>query len=238
MALSSSGARFAIASETVGQKMSDDVIVACVRSGTLYPFEYVIKLRNMLRRHLTVPYQMICLTDQPDRVADIGFVDVKEVGLVGWWCKFLIFEPAWRGRSQIIYFDLDTVVMGDVAQLASVPDEFAILESPVRVRGNYSYPCKYNSSVMVIGPGRCAHVWERFDKKRSQLMLKHDRYGDQAAIEEIYPDAAILNKLMPRGFFLNYRDLSGMPPKCAVINFGGSFKPHNCPIAWVQREWQ
>jgi hypothetical protein len=219
--------------------MADDPIVACVRTGLKFPFTYVERLRNMVARHMRPPYEFVCLTDQRERCDRAVFIDVREIGLVGWWAKFVLFEPAWRGRSQIIYFDLDTVLVGDVTQLASVPDEFAILESPVRVRGNYNYPCKYNSSVMVIGAGRCTHIWEHFDKKRSPLMLKHDRYGDQAAIEEIYPDAGILNRLMPKGFFLNYRDLAGHQPKeASVINFGGSFKPHNCPIAWVQREWQ
>jgi hypothetical protein len=219
--------------------MSDDLIVACVRTGSKFNFEYVTKLRNMVQRNLRkVDYRMVCLTDQPELCEWVDFVNVTEVGLQGWWAKMILFEPRWRGRSQIIYFDLDTVIAGDVTQLASVPDEFAILESPVRTRGNPSYPCKYNSSVMVIGPGRCAHVWEHFDKKRSQLMLKHDRYGDQAAIEEIYPDAAILNRLMPKGFFHNYRDLSSAKPDAAaVINFGGPFKPDNCPIAWVQNAW-
>jgi hypothetical protein len=213
-------------------------IVACVRTGIKYPFAYVEKLRNMVARHMPQPYEMVCLTDQRERCEGVTFIDVLTIGLVGWWAKMILFEPAWRGRSQIIYFDLDTVIVGDIAQLVGVPDEFAILESPVRVAGNPSYPCKYNSSVMVVGSGRCAHVWQAFDRRRSRLMLEHDRYGDQAAIQELYPDAGILNRLMPKGFFLNYRNLTMSVPSAAVINFGGSHRPHNCPIPWVQQAWQ
>jgi hypothetical protein len=199
---------------------------------------YVTKLRNMVARHMSLPYTFVCLTDQPDRCDGAIFIDVKTIGLVGWWAKLVLFEPTWRESSQIIYIDLDTVIIGDLAPLQDVPDEFAILESPVRAHGNLAYPCKYNSSVMVIGPGRCAFMWEKFDKLRSRLMLAHDRYGDQAVIQELYPDAAILNKRMPQGFFLNYRDLTAHKPEGAsVVNFGGSHRPHSCPIAWVQSAW-
>jgi hypothetical protein len=219
--------------------MVNDLIVACVRTGMKFPFMYVERLRNMVARHMSLPYTFVCLTDQKERCTSAIFIDVLEIGLVGWWAKMILFEPRWRSTSQIIYLDLDTVIIGSLAPLTDVPDEFAILESPVRSHGNKSYPCKYNSSVMVIGGGRCSHVWNRFDSKRSAYMLEHDRYGDQQAIEAIYgSDAAILNRRMPPGFFCNYRDLTMIKPKASVINFGGQNKPHNCPIDWVQREWR
>jgi hypothetical protein len=218
--------------------MMSDLIVACVRTGPKFPFMYVERLRNMVARHMGLPYVFVCLTDQRERCDGTIFVDVKEIGLPGWWSKLVLFEPSWRETSQIIYLDLDTVIIGDLAPLADVPHEFAILESPVRAHGVVSYPCKYNSSVMTIAGGRCGFMWQRFDKQRSRLMLEHDRYGDQKAIEELYPDAAILNRLMPKGFFCNYRDLTMIEPKASVINFGGNNKPHNCPIHWVQREWR
>jgi hypothetical protein len=234
----SDAVRSAIAN-AIGDGSMSDLIVVCVRSGTKFGFEYVTKLRNMVARHMSRPYVFVCLTDMMDRCEGMVFVSIKEIGLHGWWCKFLVFEPAWRASSQIIYLDLDTVVIGDLAQLADVPHEFAILESPVRTHGIKSYPCKFNSSVMTIAGGRCGFMWERFDRRRSTMMLEHDRYGDQKAIEELYPDAAILNRLMPKGFFVNYRDLTSHKPKeASVVNFGGPSKPHSCPIPWVQAEWQ
>jgi hypothetical protein len=215
-----------------------DPIVACVRTGSLYPFDYVTKLRNMVARYMPQPYTFVCLTDMPQRCERVVFVDVREMGLQDWWAKLILFEPGWRGRSQIIYLDLDTVIIGDLAPLKGVPDEFAILASPVRLAGNQKYPCAYNSSVMTIGGGQCGFVWQRFDKHRAHLINKHKIYGDQAAIEELYPRATFLNGIMPFQFFLNYRNLTMHKPPSSVINFGGNHKPHNCPIPWVQEAWQ
>jgi hypothetical protein len=213
-----------------------NVIVACVRAGTLYPFEYVTKLRNMVGRHLKVPFELVCFTDQAEQCEGATFIDTSQSGLTGWWQKLLLFEPSWRGHNRVIYLDLDTVIVGDITPLARVPGEFAILETPVR-KIDPRYPCKFNSSVMTIGGGMAAFVWTAFSRRQEELVARHDRYGDQACIEELYPSAPFLQRLLPKGFFCNYRDITALAPNAAVVNFGGAHKPHNCPIRWVQEQW-
>jgi hypothetical protein len=213
-------------------------IVACVRTGTAFEFGYVVKMRNMVARHMHRPYTMFCLTDQPERCDGVTFLDVEEIGLKGWWAKVILFAPEWRGLHKVVYCDLDSVIINDITPLADAPGEFSIMESPVR-RAGIDYPCKYNSSVMVIGGGQCSFVWSHFDARRDWMMERCGRYGDQRAIELLYPEALFLEPLMPRDFFCNYRHLTMHPPKhSAVINFGGSHKPHTCPIPWVQEAWQ
>jgi hypothetical protein len=213
------------------------MIVACVRTGTVYSFDYVTKLRNMVGRHLRRPYSMVCLTDQPDRCEGVEFIDITAAGLPGWWAKLLLFEPTWRNHNRVIYVDVDTVIIGDLSPLADVPGEFAICENFTRLLTKPSYPCRYNSSVMVIGGGMAGFVWDRFAKHSKSLMEEHARYGDQACIEALYPDAPFLQRLLPKNFFFNYRQLTMHKPNAAMVNFGGSNKPHTCPIPWVQREW-
>jgi len=214
------------------------LIVACVRTGVAYPFDYVVKLRNMVARHMPREYELVCLTDQPDRCADVTFIAIKEVGLHGWSAKMILFEQSWRGHAKVIYCDLDSVLIGNLAPLADVPGELAICESFTRLAGNKAYPCKFNSSVMVIGPGMAGFVWDAFERRRNDLLERHARYGDQACIEQLAPDAAFLQRLVPKDFFFNYRHLTMHKPKhSAIVNFGGARKPHNCPIPWVAEEW-
>lgn len=215
------------------------MIIACVRTGTRYGLDYVTKLRDMCSRHMQREYGFYCLTDQPERCSGASFVDVRNLGLPGWWAKMMLFEPSWRGRHHVVYFDLDTLIIGNITPLADVPGEFAITESFTRLAGITTYPCRYNSSVMTIGAGQASFIWERFSKVSAHMMKKHEAYGDQAAIEELYPHAALLQRLMPKGFFCNYRDLTmHVPEATAVINFGGQHKPANCPIPWVQDKWR
>ena len=216
-----------------------DPIIACVRTGTVYRMNYVVNLRNMINRYMRKTFEIVCFTDQPDRCEGVTFIDVSGVGLPGWWAKMILFSTEWRGQRKVIYLDLDTVLVNDITPLAGVPGEFAICESFTRLAGNKSYPCKYNSSVMVIGGGMAGFVWSRFESRRDALVKQHERYGDQACIEELYGDAPFLQSLVPVGFFLNYRHLTMIPPKVAsVINFGGQNKPANCTIPWVQAAWK
>jgi hypothetical protein len=217
--------------------MDSDLIIACVRTGTLYGIDYVRKLRNMVARHLKRPYTFVCLTDQPDRCEGVAFLDVSDIGLPGWWAKMILFAPEWRGLAKVVYIDLDTVIINDITPLTIVPGEFSTCENFTRLSGSLTYPCKYNSSVLVIGAGQAAFVWNKFVQRSDLLMSKHARYGDQACMEELYPTAPFLQTLLPRGFLCNYRNLTNVPPKSVIITFGGSHKPHNCPIPWVQREW-
>jgi hypothetical protein len=212
------------------------MIIACVRTGSVYPFKYVIAMRNMIARHMREPYTLVCLTDQPETCDGVTFISTRETGLPGWWAKLLIFEPTWREQNKVIFFDLDTVIINDITPLADVPGEFSILQSPVHLAGNTAYPCRYNSSVMVIGGGKCGFVWHRFERMREEMMTRHARYGDQQCIEALYSDAPFLQDLLP-GFFFNYRYLTDQMPDAAVVNFGGRNKPANCEVAWVQREW-
>jgi hypothetical protein len=213
--------------------MTGEVIVAFVRAGTAYPFEYVTKLRNMVMRHLDCGYTIVCLTDQPERCEGVTFVDVTELGLKRWWTKMILFATEWRERKKIIYIDLDTIIIGDITPLADVPGEFAILERMTQ----HDYPSRYNSSVMVIGGGMAGFVWTSFDKNRAALMKAYERYGDGACLEELYPNAPSLQRLLPKGFFCHYRDITDTKPSAAMINFGGAYKPHDCPFAWARREW-
>ena len=103
------------------------MIVACVRNGTKYGTDYVYRLRAMVERHLKVPHWFVCLTDRPDELPDVVTVDIKRHGLPGWFAKMALFEPTWRNGQRVIYFDLDTVICGDLKPLAALAVELMAL---------------------------------------------------------------------------------------------------------------
>jgi hypothetical protein len=174
-----------------------DLIVAMVRTGSRIPFDCVTTLRNTVSRHLALPYTMVCLTDQPERCTGVAFVDISAMKLTGWWNKMALFEPQWRDRSKVIYLGFDTAVVGDIAALASVPGEFAICQSD-------KLPCRYSTSLMVLGGGMGNFVWNAFDKRRAILTAMHARYGPASCIEELYPSAPFLQRLLPEDFFRSH----------------------------------
>ncbi len=216
-----------------------ELIVACVRTGTRYPIDYVERLRNMVSRYLLQPYRFVCLTDRPQETCrDVEFVDVSNLDLPRWWAKMALFRRAWRGNARVVFLDLDTVIIGPLSPLAEVRADFAICENFTRASGNLNWPCRYGSCVMVIGAGWHEALWNVFNQRRD-LMTTFARFGDQKAIEELYPCASLLQPMLGPDYFMGYRQITERRPRhTSVVNFGGNSKPHNCHIKWVEEAWR
>lgn len=220
------------------------MILACVRTGAKYPFGYVVKLRNMIERHTggRLDVRLVCLTDQPERCRGVDFIDISDEKLPGWWAKMALFKFNWRSGHRVVFLDLDTVIVGSLIPLLHVdlhPFRFGICDNFARLAGSTNWPCKYNSSVMVLDAQMDDVLWRRFNAQRG-LMEANARYGDQMVIEHlIYPDAVLLQHRLPAGYFLNYRNLTEEPPQwpTAIVNFGGKSRPHNSPLQWVKQSW-
>ena len=153
------------------------LFVACVGG----PMEQVRRWRDEVLAHLSLPHTLICLTDDPDGCEGVTCVDITELRLPGPWAKMVLFDQQWRGRSKIIFLDLDIRIKGDLAPLARVPGEFAICAG----EGG-----EYDARVMVIGGGMAGFVWTAFDTRRDEMMRQHKTPA--AALAAIYPGAARL----------------------------------------------
>jgi hypothetical protein len=208
--------------------------VFCVWTGDKYPRTYVERLQSMVARHLPKEHRFVCLTDHDDEVPGVHMVDVASLKLSGWWSKMALFAPM---VSRRLYFDLDTVICDDLTPLAEWGGKFGVCENFTKLAGHPSW-CRYGSCVMSMAPGFGRDVWDRFWRDRRSIMENCPR-GDQEAIERLYPRASLLQRELPAGYFLGYRDLNGArPPGTAVVVFAGSHKPDNCPHDWIREEWQ
>ena len=77
--------------------------VLCVRFGNKYGPEYVERLRNMVSRNLTVPYEFACLTDDPRSIKGVKIIHENNHGYSkAWWHKVHMFNPS-LGLVQKIY---------------------------------------------------------------------------------------------------------------------------------------
>jgi hypothetical protein len=97
--------------------------VACVlRSGGTYGLDYVVRLAKGVERNLPMPHRFLCLTDRNDSemeaVAATWGADIEARRLrhnwPGWWAKMEVYGIP----GPVLYFDLDTVIVGDLAPLA------------------------------------------------------------------------------------------------------------------------
>ena len=196
---------------------------ACVWTGSKYPVQYVEHLRDNL------PGELICYTDR-DYVPDgVRAVDVRLLGLSGWWAKMALFNPRYRPADRVIYFDLDTVIAGDITPLVNLDVDFGVCANFTRRAGVKTWPCNYGSCVMSFRRGWGREVWRAFTRDQSGWMQRAGTYGDQWVVEKLKPDAVLLQDVLP--------DATGGNPGASVIIFAGNHKPDNCRVEWIRELW-
>jgi hypothetical protein len=216
--------------------------VACVwvRANVPYSAEYVLNLRGMVQRHLQRPHDFVCLTDRPEQLpSDLRTIHIKhDAHVFGWWAKMQLFNPAHEMGGRVLYLDLDSLVVSDLAPvvdfaatLAFVPDGGSF-----KPRTAHRVVKLFNSSVMV------------FD--RSQVMVDGYRayaanataiqgmfWGDQDYLAIAHPWAPT----MPAGWFPRLSALNGRQPD-AVAKVVLCKKPKNAVAAemlpWVRKAWR
>ena len=230
------------------------ITVLCVRFGDLYGREYVERLRNMVSRNITVPYEFACLTDDKTPIEGVRTIFQKNAGYARqWWHKVHMFDPALPIDGRIIYFDLDVVINANVDKLISAAssDFLGIRDFNRKFHPSWRI---LNSSTMCWTHGSQSKIWTDFKNNPALAMKLH---GDQDWIWKIakekikfFPDSwiqsykwEIRNKseLTVINGERNFRETKSsvdVHPECCVAVFHGDPKPQNVKDKFVLDNWR
>jgi hypothetical protein len=156
------------------------VIVASVlRSGGDYDCEYVRRLADGVAKHLPSA-RFVCFSDVP--------VPCDRIPLLhkwpGWWAKMELF----RLRGPVLYFDLDTVITGDLTDIAAQAHGGLVLLS------DFFQPNLGQSGVMAWG-GDKSRIYEGFAANADEIMERFR--GDGEYIRAMVPEALRWQDLVP-----------------------------------------
>lgn len=138
-------------------------IALVFRTGGDYTPEYVKRLADSLTPYGTV----ICLTDYDGPLPCVKWPLLTS--WPGWWAKLELFERFRYGRT--VYFDLDTVIDGDISALFE-------LDAPFYMLRDFYYPERFGSGVMVWN-GDHSYVTDDFTPERMGRYSTPRRWGDQ-----------------------------------------------------------
>jgi hypothetical protein len=208
--------------------MASTPLVVCIKVGTKYGPDYVNKLSSMLLRHTKHAFDMVCLTDDAFGVR----IPTKPIDtdLPGWWAKLILFKPhpATFGRN-VLYLDLDTVIVANVDVLLKYRPGFIILKD--------WWANTYNSSVMRIPRNYGRKVYHAFMKDPARFMAHHS--GDQDWISLQVQRPNVWQSVTP-GLIGSYKahDLADDPKDYSIICFHGEPKPHEFKDGWVYANWR
>ena len=167
--------------------------------------DYVDRLKSGVTRNLTVPHTFHVITE----------ADIPE-GVEGWWCKLVLFQPG-RFKGRCLFFDLDTVIVGSLDDIAGYKGDFAQLS-------DLYYPERGASGVLAWDADKAAPIWTIWERAgRPQF----HQYGDGGWIDSILPDCDRLQNLYPDQIVsFKAHCKNGVPEGARVVAFHGQPRPH------------
>jgi len=113
--------------------------VVCVKHGNKFSSLYVNRLRNMIRRHLSVPHEFWCFTEDStdiDSGVKIHTLPLNVPSYVqGWWWKTYLFsDEHFEHSDTVLFFDLDMVIVANIDHFVTYkPGAFLGLRDVSRV---------------------------------------------------------------------------------------------------------
>jgi len=212
--------------------------VACVlRSGGEYEPWHVRALRDGVAEHLPDAHRFICVTD-----TDVGDIEARPLrhDWPGWWSKVELWHPD-NFTGRVLYFDLDTAIVGDLSDLASYDGPFAMMNDLGHPPGGTGDQKWGASGVMAWAatPRLSRDIYETFTRMSESAMAGRERAGDQhwiaGSVSEAWDD---LRKLYP-GQIQSWKFTAGrnqpLPPQTRVLCWHGTPKPWNPEVGWIKR---
>ncbi len=215
--------------------LGDGVIFCCVKAGTAYGPEYVNNLAQMIARNITQDFKLYCLTDDPQGLDERIDVIPLPDDLEKWWGKLYLFKPGLFPKGErICFFDLDTVILGNL-------DEILTYDGPFATLIDFYWPHLLGPAMMLWKAGENTKVW---DEWVAQEKPRHPM-GDLWWINTL-DDGKFANKadrlqwLFPYQFVSFKVHCNPNPHELAkVVIFHGHPKPSDIAQGhWVRNAWR
>jgi len=213
----------------------EHVNVVCVYWGNKYPAKYVDRLRNMVARNMQhTNYDFYCITEE--QISE----DIKTLkpsdNWGTWWQKINLFNPEVVPPGKTLYFDIDSVIVGNIDDLAAMKTDL-----PLTIIENFSMNkrhCAHNSSTILWDSGdpRVTRIYEEFKKDSKRVM--EGLHGDQCWIWRVLKDD-VAN--FPSNLISSYKyHCRGkqLPPETRAVIFHGKPDPDEVNDKWVAEHWK
>jgi lipopolysaccharide biosynthesis glycosyltransferase len=207
----------------------------------------------MVKRHLTIPYEFVCLTDDQHPIKGVRSIVQPHGGYKkGWWHKVHMFDPSLNLKGRILYFDLDVVIHNNIDKLISnSKNEFlGIRDFNRKFNSGWNI---LNSSAMSWTAGLHTDIYTVFKTDPLKAQRLH---GDQDWIWQVaksrikfWPDSWIqsykweirkreeLTVLNGKRQFRTTDHTVEVNPDCCVTVFHGDPKPQDVKDKFVVDNW-
>lgn len=202
--------------------------VACVlRKSKVFDLDYVERLRACAADHLPgVPFASLTDVETPGRIP-------LRHDWPGWWSKLELCAPWIEG--DLLYFDLDTILIGDCSNLAKV--------GRLTMLSDFHVPDRLASGVMYLPEAERAEAWKRWIVDPNRHMDRAGAFGDGGFFASTWGIRAARWQEMLPGQIVSYKvhvrekkhsiecGNGSVPAGARVVCFHGKPRPRD--IGWT-----
>lgn len=220
-----------------------------------YTADDVRLLQRMVKRHLSVPHEFVCITDRPELFR--GDTEIRAVS-IDWtthvpgrlFVKLMTFGPHMTERvgDRVLVMDLDTIIVGNLDAIVDRSEDLVLWRNPTRIP--WENPSKagrpyYNTSIVLHRTGTMTHLWSRFCPSRP--IVRDDQWWVSGLLGPDVPywDASHGIYRLAREDTPGSGVWGSLPDNARIVTFPGSNgKPTDPSIRaanpWIEghQEWQ
>jgi hypothetical protein len=139
-----------------------------------YTAKHVNTLYNMIKRHLRIPFDFICISDhcEEDFLPEIHFIPLwdKLTHMGGCYNRMYIFSEDMKQiiGNRFVCMDLDCVIVNDITDTFDRSEDFIIWKLDLPIENHPEIVDGwYNGSMFMMDAGARASVWNKFDPETS-----------------------------------------------------------------------
>ena len=239
--------------------------VLCMKWGTKYGPEYVNRLHSMVQRHLTIPHRFVCLTDNKDGLnPGIETFPIPSLKLPAGapergWTKLVSFSPDLSApggpelRGEILFLDIDIVIVGNMDAFFQQPGEFLIIRDWQKgdITGNssvYRWTAGAHPDVLEYFRSNLEAVRKRHRNEQEFLTAHLSGQGKVGYWPETWCRSFKRHCIKPFSFLIARE--TEIPEGTRVLVFHGKPDPHEAiagtsgkwyrrfkPATWVSAHW-
>lgn len=209
--------------------------------------EYVYRLYRGVQRHLPLDHRFICFADDPDRLKGAPF-EVRKLRTPVWQgClpKLYVYSPEAELSGRVLLLDLDNVITGDLADIASYDGPFCVRawfkgwDQGMRDKRDKRL---LDGDMISFEVGETSRwLWDRFKGNpelratqtggRERWYLRDQLTGDKTpdVWQEIVPEQIVSWK--------NHMQNGKVPNGARIVSCHGHPRPHEINQDWVREHW-
>lgn len=217
---------------------------------TEYTSEHVNVFAAMLRRNLTVPHRLFCVTDDPSgldpRILYTPLWNEPDIKLnrdkPNCYRRLKIFSKEAREMfgERILSIDLDCVILANINSLVTRDEDFV---------GWYKRGVPYQGSMTLHRTGTRTFLWDDFDPATSPMLGASLGYvgSDQAWVSAKLPkgegvwtphEHGVLSYKVHVRNHPEYVKHKKLPENAKIVFFHGPLKPWHIADDFVKQHWR